>query len=249
MNAASIKAWKFYTGATPTFPTTPDRETDITYHAIFGNNITNRVSQTTIKDSGGSVVAQTNYSYDDSGSLANSSPATGIFQHDDTNYGLSNTVRGTLTTVQRCTLLTACSSNFVQTLMTYDTTGHVLSVKDPNANITSFGYADNFFKDVGDGPSNPPQPFSAPAATNAYLTMITPPMISASTLGYYYQTGQPASSKDANGNTSYSHFFDSSFSRLTSVVLPDGGWSYSAYASSETQVDVFTGITGCAVKR
>jgi len=242
MNVASIKAWKFYAGATPTFPTVPDRETDITYHTIFGINITNRVSQTTIKDSGGIVVAQTNYSYDDSGSLANSSPATGIFQHDDTNYGLSNTVRGNLTTVQRCTLLTACSSNFVQTLMTYDTTGQLLSVKDPNTNVTSFSYTDNFFKDVGNGPSNPPQAYSAPT-TNAYRTSVTPPILTATTLGYYYHTGQLASSTDANGNTAYSHFFDPNFSRPTSTVLPGGGWNYLTYTSTETQADVYTGIT------
>jgi RHS repeat-associated protein len=243
MNVSSIKDWKFYAGSSPTFPTTPDRETDIIYHATFGNNITNRVSQTTVKDSGGSVVAQTNYFYDDAATLFNSSPATGIANHDDTNYSLSNTVRGNLTTIQRCTLLTSCSSNNVQTLMTYDTTGQVLSVKDPNTNTTSFGYTDSFFKDVGDGPSNLPQAYSPPAPTNAYVTRVAPPLIPASTFGYYYHTGQHASSTDANGNTSYSHFFDSNFSRPTSTVLPDGGWSYSSYASSETQADVYKGIT------
>jgi RHS repeat-associated protein len=243
MNVAFVKAWKFYAGLSPTFPTTPDRETDMTYHATFGNNITNRVSQTTVKDSGGSVVAQTNFSYDDVGTLLNSTPATGIQNHDDSNYSLSNTVRGNRTKIQRCTVLTACGSNYFLTSMTYDTTGQVLSVKDPNTNITSFGYADNFFKDVGDGPSKPPQAFSAPAPTNAFLTTVTPPLIPASTQGYYYHTGQPASLKDANGNTSYSHFFDSYFSRPTSTVLPDGGWNYSTYTSTETQADVYTGIT------
>lgn len=242
-NVASIKAWKFYAGSSPTFPTIPDRETDMTYLFAFSYNITNRISQTTVKDGGGNVVAQTNFTYDDSGTLSSSTPATGIFQHDDANYGLSNTARGNLTTVKRCTVFASCASNYVQTSMTYDTTGHVLSVKDPIGNITSFSYADNFFKDIGDGPSNPPQAFSAPAPTSAFLTAVTPPMIPASTLGYYYHTGQPASSKDANGNTSYSHFFDSYFSRPTSTVLPNGGWSYSTYAASETLADSYIGIT------
>ena len=243
MNLASVKEWKFYAGASPTFPTIPDRETDITYHATFGNNITNRVSQTIVFDSTGTAVAQTNFSYDDSGTLFNSSPATGIAHHDDTNYSLSNTVRGNLTKIQPCTVLTACGSNYLLTAMTYDTTGQVLSVKDPNTNTTSFGYADNFFKDVGDGPSYPPQAYSAPAPTNAYVTSVSPPLIPASTFGYYYYTGQQASAMDANGNTSYSHFFDSNFSRPTSTVLPDGGWSYVSYASSETQADIYKGIT------
>jgi len=192
MNVASIKDLKFYAGSSPTFPTIPDRETDFTYHAVFGNNILNRVTQTTVFDSTGTAVAQTNYSYDDSGTLFNSSPATGIAHHDDANYSLSNTVRGNLTKIQRCTILTACGSNYLLTAMTYDTTGQVLSVKDPNTNTTSFGYADNFFKDVGDGPSNPPQAYSAPAATNAYLTSVTPPILTATTLGYYYDTAQRA---------------------------------------------------------
>jgi RHS repeat-associated protein len=73
---------------------------------------------------------------------------------------------------------------------------------------------------------------------------VSPPLIPASTFGYYYGTGQPALVTDANGQTSYSHFFDPYFSRPTSTVLPDGGWTYTAYNSTETQVDSYTGITG-----
>jgi len=248
MNVASIKAWKFYAGTSPTFPATSDRETDFTYlatSAYTAKNIVNRVLSTTVKDGTGALVAQTNFTYDDSGALQNSSPATGIFQHDDTNYGLTNTVRGNLTTISRCTNPSSCSSSPVKTTMIYDTTGQLLSVTDPNTNVTSFNYADNFFKDVGDGPSNPPQAYSiTPVVTNAYVKTVTPPAIPASTFGYYYHTGQLASSKDANGNTSYSHFFDTPFSRPTSVVLPDGGWSYTAYSAAETQVDAYVGITG-----
>jgi YD repeat-containing protein len=38
------------------------------------------------------------------------------------------------------------------------------------------------------------------------------------------------------------HYFDS-ISRPTSSVLPNGGWTYTAYASSEKQADLYTGIT------
>jgi len=239
-NLTKIQEWKFYTGS---LPSVPDRETDHTYLPM-GYNLDDRVLSTTVKDGGGNVVAQTNYSYDDTGTLFNSTPATGIQNHDDTNYSTSATIRGNLTKVQRCTVLTACSSNYIQTSLTYDTTGQVLSSQDPNGNLTSFSYTDNFFKDVGgDGPSNPPQAYSPSAPTNAYVKSVTPPLIPASTFGYYYHTGQRASSTDANGNTSYAHFFDSSFSRPTSVVLPDGGWNYATYASSETLADVYTGIT------
>jgi RHS repeat-associated protein len=242
-NVASVKSWKFYAGSSPTFPTTPDRETDFVYHASFGSNIANRVSQTTTKGSGGSVLAQTNYTYDDTGSLLPSTPATGIQSHDDTNYGISRTVRGNLTTVQRCTVFTACSSNNLQTSTTYDTTGQVLSVKDPKNNVTTFGYTDSFFSDVGDGPLHPPQPYPVSPATNAYVTTVSPPLVPASTMGYYYGTGQAASVTDANAQTIYSHFFDG-FSRPTSAVFPNGGWAYNVYSASETQLDSYTGITG-----
>jgi RHS repeat-associated protein len=237
----SIKAWKFYAG---TFPTTADRETDFTYHVGFGNNILDRVTQTTVKNSSGSVMAQTNFSYDDSGGLSNSTPATGIFQHDDTNYGLSNTVRGNLTTTKRCTNLTNCTANYVQNSMVYDTTGQVLSAKDPNLNLTNLAYTDTgFYNDAGDGPSNPPQAYTASVHTNAYVKTVTPPITSlASTFGYYYGTGQRALATDANSQTTYSHFYDA-FGRPTSAVLPDGGWSYSSYAPSETLADVYIGIT------
>ncbi len=243
MNVSVVKEWKFYAGASPTFPANPDRETDLTFHGVFGNNIANRVLTSTTKDGGGNVLTQSSFTYDDSGALLNSSPATGITQHDDTNYGISNTVRGNFTKIRRCTVLSACSNNYVQTSVTYDTTGQPLSIQDPRGNTTNLSYADSLYKDVGDGPSNPPMTYAPTGPTNAYLTRVAPPLIPASTLSYYYGTGQIASLTDANAATSYSHFFDP-FNRATSAVLPSGGWAYTAYAASETQVDSYLAITG-----
>lgn len=249
-NVASVKAWKFYAGTSPTFPTTPDRETDFTYHASIGNNITNRVTQTTVKNSSGSVVAQTNFFYDDSGALSNSTPATGVSNHDDANYGLSNTARGNLTTIKRCTNLSSCSSNYVQMLMTYDTTGQALSVRDPKGNITNFAYADNFFNDAANSGSitNPPATYTAPTPTNAYLTSVTPPVSSVgiTNFGYYFGTGKRAQVKDGNGADNYSHFVDS-LDRFTHSFGPSLGgnrpWVLNVYAATDTQVDSYLGIT------
>src|SRR5579859_2990483 len=240
MNVTSIKEWKYYSGSQPI---TPDRETDFTYHALIGNNVLNRVTQKIVRDSNGFAVAQTNSSYDDPGTLSNSSPATGIANHDDANYSITNTGRGNLTKTQRCTNLSACSTNYVQTAMTYDTTGQLLSLQDPNGNSTSFSYADAFFNDAGDGPSHPPQTYSPSAPTNAYVKTMTPPISTlATTFGYYYGSGQKALVTDANNQTTYFHYIDS-LARSTSVVLPNGGWNYTAYSATETQVDTYTGIT------
>jgi len=244
-NVSAIKAWGFYAGSSPTFPATPDRETDFTYlstTAYTNKNIINRVLSITVKDAGGNVVAKTNFAYDDTGTLLASTPSSGISQHDDSNFGISATVRGNLTKVQRCTVLPSCSS-YLTTTMTYDTTGQALSVQDPKQNSTTFSYTDNFFKDTG---TNPPQAFPPSAPTNAHLTSVTPPVIGAATFGYYYNTGKRAFSKDQNNGDTFSHFLDS-MDRLTHFYGPplngNRPWTLTAYPpNSEIQVDTYVGI-------
>lgn len=148
-NVSSIKEWKFVAGVT--LPSTPDRETDFTYlatSAYTSKNIVNRVLSQTVKNGSGTLLGQTSFTYDDSGSLVASSPSSGIEGHDDTNFSISDTVRGNLTTTTRCTNLSSCSSNPLKSTIIYDTTGQVFSATDPNGNTTSFGYLDSFFNDV-----------------------------------------------------------------------------------------------------
>ncbi len=248
-NLASIKEWKFYAGASPTFPGTPDRETDFTYivadaytNLYTGANILDRVLTKTIKDTSGNPIAQTNFSYDDSESLVNSVPATGIAHHDDASFGLTNPVRGNLTQAKQCTVLPSCSS-FLLTKMTYDTTGQVLSTQDPNGNTTTLSYADNFFIDNG---ANPPPTYAPSAPTNAYRTSVTAPLIGASTFGHYYGSGKLALAKDQDNADSYVHFLDP-LDRLThnfGPISPGGSrpWALTSYATSETQEDTYVGI-------
>jgi RHS repeat-associated protein len=245
MNVSAVKEWRFYAGTSPTFPATPDRETDLTYHALMGKNILNRVLTSTVKDGGGTIVAQTTFSYDDTGSLSNSTPATGIAHHDDTNFGLSNTARGNPTSIQKCLNLGSCSTNPATTTLTYDTTGQVLSARDQNGNTTNFNYADNFYQD-SNTIVNPPATFTPPAPTNAYLKTITPPTNNAITFGYYYGTGKLASTTDSNGANSFSHFIDSLDRRTHSYGPSLAGnrpWVLNVYNPSDVQIDSYTGIT------
>jgi RHS repeat-associated protein len=232
-NLMQKSEWNFYTGS---LPATADRTTAYTYQtgtSYFTDNILNRPMNITVTDKNGHTVSQTINSYD-----ASITSVTGITHHDDSNYGTGNTTRGNLTQVQR---LISGTSNYLTTSKTYDTTGEVLTSNDSNGNQTSYGYADNLFKDSGD--SSNPLPFTPPSPTNAYPTTITQGSL-VSTFGYYWGKGQKALFKDPNLQTTYYHFYDP-LDRPTSTRMPDQGWTYSVYPSgSETEVDTGIGITG-----
>jgi RHS repeat-associated protein len=235
-NLTQLQEWNFYTGS---LPATPDRTTNFTYLNSFSYlnaNIVDRpVTQTTL-DKNGNIVEQTINSYDGSALVA----VLGVTQHDDTNYGTGNAVRGNLTQVQH---LVSGTSNFITTSKTYDTTGQVVTSTDGNGNVTTYGYADNFFNDAGD--TSNPVPYTPPAPTNAYLKSSTSGTMT-STLGHYWGTGQLALSTDSNNQSAYHHYFDS-LSRYTSTKLPDGGWTFLQYNSTGTQTDTGTGISGATL--
>jgi len=203
--------------------------------------IVDRVSDVTISDTTGKL-SETMISYD----TTTLTGVNGIFNHDDSAYGISNTVRGNATLIQRW----VSGSTYVPTTLYYDTTGQLVKAIDVMGNSTFLSYLDNYYKDSGDGPNNSPQTFTAvnplnqqTIQTNAFPSSITLPGLPAVNLGNYYGTSQPATRTDANGNTTTSHYFDAD-SRLTSIVYPDGGWKYSHYASSQTAIDSYQGITG-----
>ncbi len=256
--------WNFYTGAvlpdprisgsgtrcTLTATTPADRTTTFTYQTFASSptrNIVNRPASITVTDKNGATVSQTNYSYDGStlvsGAVGSCPAVTASQNHDDTNYGTGNTVRGNPTQVQQL----ISGSNYLTTSKTYDILGQVRTSTDSNQNVTNFCYADNFFNDGSSpsNPSNPPSPYSPTTATNAYLKTVTHPTVNGVTLtdthGYYWGTGQKALSTDPNNETTYFHYSDP-LNRPTSTELSNGGWNYSLYAG-ETTVDTGIGIT------
>jgi RHS repeat-associated protein len=268
-NILSKWEWNFYTGAILPDPTvgsngcaltatTPaDRTTSISYlngSSYLAKNIVNRPSNVTVTNASGATVAQTLYCYDDNsngggcGTPNISGNPANIMNHDDTNFGSGNPYRGNPTQVKRL----ISGSNYAITSTTYDVTGQRITTTDPNGNQTSFAYGDNFFNDSGDG-QNPPNTYSPPKSTNAYLTNITHPTVNSVTLtenfGYYWGTGQKALSSDANTQKTYFHFYDS-LNRPTSTKLPNTynssccGWTKTVYpTNSETQLDTAIGIT------
>lgn len=225
-----------YAFGSPAPPTTPTRKTLISYASL--GNITGFQQTVSIKDGNDSLIAQTNYSYDET----TPSPApTGTVQLVSVSGS-----RGNLTSIQNCTAISSgsCSNLLTTARMTYDTAGKMLTAKDAALNQTSFSYADNFFVDNG---SNPPQPFSPTNPTDAFVTSITSPSIGAATMGYYVYAGRLAVMTDQNGNNSYNHYLDP-FGRATTTFGPIvtgtvRPWTLAEYATAGTQADTYIGIT------
>ena len=193
-------------------------------------NLVDLISDITLRDSGGSKIAETSFAYDEN------------YTTKPTVAGVSNAVGcviycGNITSIARW----IATTNYSTIGMTYDSTGQAIGVTDANGQSTTLSYASTgSFDDPGDGPSNPPVANSYPTQ-NAYVTAITPPLLPPMTIGYYYGSGKQARITDANGRANYFHYFDSA-NRPTSVILADGGWNYLSYGSNGTQFDNFGGI-------
>jgi RHS repeat-associated protein len=251
-NITSVKEWKYQSGTSPSFPSTPDRATYISYATIKNCsncvqpvNIIDRPATITICNNagtstncpgGGSTLAQTAITYDSySGGACTSGlgSVTGAANHDDTNYGCSWTGRGNPTTVMQW--VSATSS--LTTSYNYDTTGQITTSKDSAGNVTSYLYApDNFYSDTG---SDSLTAYTPAKPTNAYVVK-TEDNIGTTTAGYYYGSGQTAYSTDYSGKTTYSHYMDP-FDRLTDTDYPIG-WVLNQYGlpiQGQTEIDSY----------
>ena len=251
-NITAIKEWKYQNGTSPTFPSTPDRATYITYATIGTNNnidhpltvtVCNNVGSDSNCSGGGTRIAQTMITYDGYGSNGSQalSSVTGAVNHDDTDFGSSVTARGNPTQISQW----VSGSTYLTTAISYDTTGQVTQVSDPKGNITTYSHADAFYTDNGSGA---PQAYTPPQFTNAYLTSVTD-AIGTQSMGYYYGSGQSALATDYNGVSTYSHYLDP-FNRPTETDYPIG-WRVNTY-TSPTQYDSYSAVgdttpsTSCA---
>jgi RHS repeat-associated protein len=203
----------------------------------------------TIVYGNGTLVAETDYSYDQF-SVASASAT----QHDETLYPASvMSPRGNATTVVRKCLQAApaCASGNPTTTYNYDETGQVVSMTDPCGNAscsdmtgtnhtTTYSYLDSYTS--GTPPSN----------TNAYLTKMAYPtpadgVAQVTKNSYSYSDGQLTVATDENGlSTTYT--YGDPLDRLTLVTYPTGGgetiYAYNDAAPSpsvKTQREIGTG--------
>jgi RHS repeat-associated protein len=204
-----ISEWDF--GNSPANPA--DRTTSFAYQqaANYVNaHILNRPTSVTVTNSGGGTVAQTLYTYD-GGSLTS---VAGMPNHDDTNFGTSNSTRGNVTLVQKL----VSGSNYANSSMTYDTTGQVRTSTDSNNYQTTYAYSGTYY--------------------NAYPTTITNALSQATNLGYDFNTGLLTSAQDPNSQTT--SFSYDNMGRPLTTTYPDGGLTTVGYNYSG---GVYTGTT------
>ncbi len=222
---SKISEWNYFPAGSQ--PTNPSRITTLSNFCM-----TSPGSILVTDGTGMQTVSQTNYTFDGYGSTG-LTPLSGAVNHDDTNYGSSDTARCNATKISRW----VSGATYLSSALTYDTTGQVRSSTDSNNNTTTMSYTDNYFNDNN---ANPPASYAPSQLTNAYLTSVTSPIVGTATAGFYFGTGQAALTTDVNGQTRYEHFYDP-FSRATGTIMPDGGWTLASYPS-ETKGDSYISI-------
>lgn len=180
----------------------PSRKT-LTSYAVLGNGIVDRPGSVTVQDGGGTQIAQTTYGYDEGVPTATS----GVPQHVAVTG-----FRGNLTSIHHWL---NTSGGTVDTTLTYNDTGDVLSIKDGRNNTTNFDYTDSW---SGSG--------CVAANTLAYVTTITDALTHQAKNTYYPCSGLLQAVRDQNdinaGRTGTTYNYDSML-RLTQTVFADGG--------------------------
>jgi len=247
-NVTAVNEWKFLPGASPTFPTISDRATYKTYLTTGTNDINKPLHVNVCNNSGsdsnctggGSRVSQTLYTYDGYGA-GGPTVVSGIANHDDANFGGTYTTRGNPTQISNW----VSGTLYLNTQLSFDTTGQITKSLDPKSNPTSYSYADKFYSDNN---ANPPATYTPATPTNAYVTGVTTGLGTES-FGYYFGSGNRTFYTDLNNKTSYWHFVDP-FDRSTETIYPIG-WSLASYPST-TENDSYDSVadvspsTGCS---
>jgi RHS repeat-associated protein len=155
--------------------------------AYAGDNvhILDRARNVTVCDAGSIFCSQSTTDYDTT--AINSTSSNPVGQHDYTNYSTANTRRGNPTQISR--FLNTTGGN-VMTTHIYNDVGNLLQVTDPNLNVTSFDYTDNYAN------GTPSQ------RTSAYATQVTRPVTSGvshiTRSQYYFNTGLTAATCGEN---------------------------------------------------
>jgi len=215
----------------------PTRMTSTAYQQFAGapGDLVDRPCLVVICSSGSSCtsssankLAETDYLYDGgtatcgAAGSASTSPVSGLpaTTHDPTLFGPgSSTPRGNVT--KQVSFSNSGASPTAA--YTYDETGQIVSMTDPNNNQTQYAYADS------------PSGGNPYGNSNAYLTQITYPTVNGVTptksFSYNYSLGYLTQSKDENGqSTNYTYnsppagcSYPDGLDRLSEADYPDGG--------------------------
>jgi RHS repeat-associated protein len=232
---------------------TPARKTVYTYQSFsptpvfpmpagtLSSQILDRVCSAVTYDGANTRVAETDYLYDGGTTVCGAAGTPGVSAvssptgHDETNFSSSaGTSRGNVTQViHRC--IPNCSD--AVTKYSYDATGQVVSLTDPQGNVANYSYADSYTSG------------SAPGNTNAYLTQITHPPTNGvkhiESFSYAYLDGLLTQITDENGNQT-GYVYNDLLHRLTETDYADQGQITTGYndVAPNPSVVTTTKITG-----
>ncbi len=199
------------------------RDTQTTYNtnsAYTSINILGLPTEVKVKDGGTTTYTDTTYNYDEyTGNqytpMYNCPNINGSY-HDNTNFG-GGQLRGNATTIARYT-----GTAWLYSYTAYDIAGNVRVLTDANKNQTSLYYTDAYSDNTN---------------RNSYatLTSATNALNQTSKSTYDYNTGQPATSVDAN-NLTTTYTYSDPFERVTQVQSPNTGSTYYSYPSTTTTI-------------
>jgi RHS repeat-associated protein len=206
------------------------RRTTYTYQhntnsAYATANIVDKVLNTTVYDGAANIVAQSQNVYDGTTLTATATAPN----HDYTNYGTGNALRGNLTAVKRWR---NTDSTWLTTTYGYDDLGNVLSVTDPGSHVTNFSFSDNW---SGASCVNPG------VNTYAFVTQIKNHLNQRTQAAYYSCPGLVQSKRDENdivaGRTGTTFTYDG-MNRLLTTSYADGGQTSLNYHSDALPLTV-----------
>ena len=211
-------------------------------------SIVNRPCQVITYDSTGTNrVAETDNFYDNGATTttcgtAGTPSVTGaggstLTGHDETNYSASSTyARGNLT--QKTQWLNTGSSS-PATTYSFDETGQILTMTDPNLNQTSYAYGDSFLNTNSSGFTTTAGLPPSGMVTNSYLAKVTYPTTNGvahiEKFSYGYNDGELTQSTDENSKAT-TYKYNDSLGRFTETDYPDTGQTTLSYNDTTPSV-------------
>jgi YD repeat-containing protein len=217
----------------------PLRKTLTAYQSFQGTlgAIADEPCKTVVYDGSGHAAAETDYLYDGGANICGGSGipsvagagGSSLTGHDETNFSPGSKIpRGNLTTkIQRANAGASPSTSY-----TYDETGQVTSMTDPNGNVTHYSYADNFVNsNTGSFTTTAGSPASG-KTTNANLTEVVHPPTNGvqhiEKYSYGYNDAELTTSTDQNQQVT-TYRYDDLLDRPTETDYPDGGQTQITY--------------------
>jgi YD repeat-containing protein len=241
--------WDYGTTGSST-PTTQISYTYLQTAAYVSAHILNRPTSVS-RYNHGTLLAQTNYSYDStplsttSGSKNNS--VTGSSNHDDANFGTSNTVRGNVTSISQM----ISPGTFITTRTNYyNILANLVKSVDANNNVTQYDYTDNWASGSSSGITG--ATFAFQTLTTSLVSGGVNQSVTKSFNGFDGSLSSVADQNDTNNGLVGTSYVYDTMQRTTAISYSDGGHTQIDFGGSalpEIDTTTVTQTAGSSVIR